>query len=376
MTASQRSNHSSPTSDQPETLAEVVKELRASEGETQEIFRTRFNVARTYISNVERGESYPEGFVERLVEAYPDQETRLWDALECSRSQRPPKPTRQNQRDTPFQRRIETQIRTGRFAYAQRALLRRLIEETDDDEKYWLHERLYVTLLGLGEDGAAVEALEAAVKCALGAGLQEEELSSRARLASRYQIKAQFHTAHEVLDAGLRRFPDAARLWLRKGKVHWYEQAYSQAYAALTTAQEHGARRRSVLHARGQVLAEWGSFEAALADIAGYLAETKARSTDIASARSARAYVWGQQGELGQALTEFEEIEPLNPDSAWLYYRRGLCYVTVGRQKQAVSDLERALQCGGPSLNLPRKNHVIALLQQYGVSVAVDESTT
>jgi len=90
---------------------------------------------------------------------------------------------------------------------------------------------------------------------------------------------------------------------------------------------------------------------------------------DVAAARSARAYVWGQQDKLDQALAEFDEIEPMNPNSAWLHYRRALCYVAANKQRPAISNLRRALQCNSPKLNPPRKHHAITLLQEYGVTV-------
>jgi tetratricopeptide (TPR) repeat protein len=371
MTAGQTLNQQlSSDADDGESLADVVKGLRTSTGETQEVFAKRFYKSRTYITNTERGDLHAEEFVKDLIKQFPKHKNRIEDAYE--RSLRRHSRMLGHRQQTALQQRIESQITAGRFESARRAILRGLANAPDAHETYWLYNRLHVALAALGRDDTANEALGSAITCAVGAGLHEEETLSRDRLASRHQIVGDFEAAHSVLDAGLIRFPATPKLWLRKGKVHWYEETYSLAYAALTAALKHGATRHSVLHARGQVLAEWGSFDAALADIANYLTFTKARPADIASARSARAYVWGQRGDLEQALAEFDEIEPLNPRSAWLHYRRALCYVSGRDTESATHYLTQALKCDSPKLNPPRKRHAMALLSNYGIVVEPD----
>lgn len=344
----------------------MVRDLRKALGETQGTFAERFHKVRTYITNTEKGTLHAEEFVKDLIREFPEEEKRIRDAYERSLDQHSRRTARKS--ETPLQRKVEAYIRTGRFGYAQRALTRGLNGSTDDYETHWIYDRLHVVQLALGKSDAAAKALEAAIECAVNADMQPAEIASRDRLASRHQVAAQFQAAHDVLDAGLLRFPSEPKLWLRKGKVHWYEQNYSAAYAALTTALKAGAKRSSVLHARGQVLAEWGSFDAAIEDIEAYLACTRAKSADIYSARSARAYAWGQLGDLPRAMAEFDELEARSPTGAWQHYRRALCYVKFGKRKSAISYLQRALERDGPPLNPPRKRHAEQLLAGYGVS--------
>src|SRR5580704_3904904 len=223
----------------PETLSEVVRDLRTSLGETQEVFAKRFHISRTYVTNVEGGTLLSEPLVDKLIDAFPEHEDRITKAYETSLSNRPQKPPKQQK--TTFQRKVDRFISEGRFAYARRALTEELDKTRDDAERHWIHERLAVVLIALGLDDDANQALNVAIDCAVSAGLVDGELSSRERLASHLQIQADFQTAHTILDAGLMRYPNAAPLWLRKGKVHWYEQAYSLAYGALTTALKHSS---------------------------------------------------------------------------------------------------------------------------------------
>jgi tetratricopeptide (TPR) repeat protein len=344
-----------------ETLGEAIRAIRSDLGETQLVFASRFNRSRNYITNTERGELHTPEFVQEVIREFPDQKTRLRRALKESLSRREPRVARR--RPTRLQAQVEKYLRTGRFSYAHRRLMQELATTDDAVERQWMYERLHAALTGLGQQDAGLSALQHAVDAAIDAGLHGAETTCRVRLANRYQIAAEFHRAHEILDAGLRRHPRAASLWLQKGKVHWYEQAYSDAYSTLTTAlQNDRTRRSSVLHARSQVLAEWGSFSAALTDIANYLALDHGNPASVASVRSARAYVWGMTDDLDSALVEFKTITPLNPDSAWLYYRRALCYSHAGDERAAATDLKNAIRLESPKLNPPRLAHAKRLL--------------
>lgn len=353
---------STAAKDKTNAFGEFVRDLRTSVSvdETQSVFAERFHKSRNYITNIERGDFYPAEFAEDLVKQFPDYEARIRESFDSTLKNRPQKAPRRS--ISSLQRQVENYIRTGRFVYARRAIMQGLDSVSDEGERQWLFERLHAALTGLGQQDAAIQALQNAIECAIGAGLVDAEISCRIRLANRYQIPAKFQLAHEVLDAGLLRYPSAGRLWLQKGKVYWYEEVYSPAYAALTTALRHGSDRQSVLHARGQVLAEWGSFTAALTDIEDYLAFDNHNVISEASVRSARAYIWGVTGQLGQALQEFEAITPNNPDSAWLYYRRALCYIQTDDKSSAMDDLRRAIEKDSPKLNPPRYAHAVALL--------------
>src|SRR5437588_739827 len=109
-------------------------------------------------------------------------------------------------------------------------LIRRLRDSVDEDQES------FAIRLGIARSYVSEHERGKAVEYVTSAGLWEEETSARDRLAGRYQERGECEAAHATIDAGLARHPQAAALWLRKGKLHWYEQAYSEAYAALTTA--------------------------------------------------------------------------------------------------------------------------------------------
>jgi transcriptional regulator with XRE-family HTH domain len=332
---------------QSESFAALVRSLRKELGETQGVFAERVGRARTYITALEKGKPPAEVIRDDFIKAFSDYEDRIRAAYDTSIRALPP--ARRRTRQTRFQRTVESFLNTGRFSYAVRALERALLTESDDAERYWLSERLYVALRASGSDND-LAILAQAVEAAVRAELVNEEITCRDRLAGRYQIIGEFTAAHELVNDGLQRHPHSDRLWLRKGKVHWYETAYPEAYAALTTARTYGCSRTSVLHARSQVLAEWGSFEQALADSADYLALAKGTiPANIVAVRTARAYVWALTGDLDRALKEFAELRTKKQGRAWFYYRRGLSYVAHDQIRRARADFQCSVDVGSAS---------------------------
>lgn len=357
--------------DAGETFTQVVRDLLARTGESQKQFAARYNVARSTVAENLRGVLHTENLKLGLIKDFPDDRERIEAAYDRALDE--DQPTPKSRRNVGLKRKIEDFLATGRYPYAERALRQGLRDARDDAERYWMLTRLYVALRALQREPEAIEALTSAVETATVADLQAEELESRGRLAGRYQGKGEYARAHGIVDLGLLRYPRSERLWLRKGKILWYERAYPEAYAALTTSRRYGASLTSVLHARGQVLAEWGSFKAALADIDEYLTKVKATSeVNIVYARGARAYVWGQTGRLPEALAEFAELEALAPGWALLHYRRALCYFAAGEDELGVADLRAALRLTEPGLGRMSRADTIALLEQYGAKPELD----
>jgi tetratricopeptide (TPR) repeat protein len=246
-----------------ELFGEVVCALRESVGEGRTLFADRFGKSRSYISGIENEHWVPKTMRDWLIRDFPDSKQRIEEAYKRSQQLRQAKKKTQSTRD-PFRQRIERWIAAGQFGFARAGLREKLKQATEPELIHWLYEHLATVYMSLDEDDRAVEALQATVDYAVKAGLKDDELASRIRLATYHQRRDNCQRAHEVLDDGLRRFPTAADLWLRKGKVHWQEQDHSPAYAALMTAEVYGGSHPAIIHARGQVLTEWGAYEAAL----------------------------------------------------------------------------------------------------------------
>jgi tetratricopeptide (TPR) repeat protein len=356
-----------------ENFAEIVRALRESLGETQATFAKHFHRSRPYIAEHERDGLCVSGFMEQLVGKFGEHEQRIRTAFEVSLAELPESAHRRKK--TPVQRQIEALTKTGDFTVARTTLKRSLKDPRDAQESYWLYDQLATVALALRRWDEVLGALTSAVACAMSNNLRDGEISSRNRLAKFHQRRVEFPEALTVLEDGLRRHPDAAELWLRRGYVHWYEQSYSAAYTSLTTAMAHGSARLTVLFARGQVLAEWGNYDKALSELEDYLAAPNRKPVNVGEIRHTRGYIWAHTGRLPEAFAEFAEVEKIKPRSPWLHYRWALAHALADDHEAASDRLICSLRCEDPWLKPPRRDHALALLQSYGIKGKVPEWT-
>lgn len=356
-----------------ENFAEFLRVLRASLGETQETFAKHFHLSRSSIANHETENGRSSGFMEQVVKEFGEHEQRIRAAFEVSLAELPESAHRRKK--TPIQRQIEYLTKAGDFTVARTALKRALKDSRDAQESYWLYDRLATVALALRRWDEVLCALTSAVDCARSNDLRDGEIASRGRLAKFHQRRVEFTQALAVLEDGLRRYPDAADLWLRRGYVHWYEQSYSAAYTSLTTAMAHGSARLTVLFARGQVLAEWGNYDDALSELEEYLAAPNRKPVNVGEIRHTRGYIWAHTGRLPEAFAEFAEVEKIKPRSPWLHYRWALAHALADEHEAAADRLIRSLRCENPWLKPPRRDHALAMLNSYGVTADVPEWT-
>ena len=341
----------------------LLGSLRDNLGETQVAFATRFPVSRSVIANVETGASPSTSFLARLIELFPDQEQAILDAYERYGSHRRLSPSTKRPKNTALQR-AEAQITRGQFTIAKRALDYELRTVADDHERFAILEALGRIHVGLNAHATSQEVFAEAAN--LGEKLfpdDERVLHVWDRLAVALQRQRKYATAHEHLNVALLHHTDAPLLWRRKGIVHWYEHDYSNAYASLTTALELGNPRRGIIHARGQVLAEWGNYDAAVAELDNVLANPTYSPISLAYARSARAYALAKLGDTEQALREFGDAEKITPKNAWLHYFRALCFVEIDEPGKALEGFTRALEAHEPPLNLPKRRRAEEMLR-------------
>ena len=149
--------------------------------------------------------------------------------------------------------------------------------------------------------------------------------------------------------------------------MHWHDHDYASAYACLLAATTHGAPRHRVLYVRGQVLAEWGNFEAAVADLSAAL-RLSIDADHAAYARTTRAFAYANLGRTKMAMREFAAAENVTPDNGWLHYFRALSHRLMGDEETCFRGLERALRANVPPLNAKKREHALALLREAGKS--------
>jgi tetratricopeptide (TPR) repeat protein/DNA-binding XRE family transcriptional regulator len=354
-------------SESTSAFAALVRTLRESAGQTQVAFAERLNVSRSLIGNIETGVRPSREFVELLVRSFPDRRDSIVSTFDGLEQRRTTKPAGRRA-ETPVQRDVTFLMSSGRHREAHTAMLRELQRPQPRLERVWLNERLAEVHFILSESEAGIKALGDAIDACRDAtssseDLGDKEIELREMLASRLQHRDDFVAAHAILDGGLVEAPDAGALWHRKGIVHWYEHAYSDAYASIMTAVKCGVPLSRVLHARGQLLAEWGNPRAAIEDLTGVLEDEYAESL-AAYARSTRAHAIAQLGDFERALLEWNIAEKATPDNGWLHYFRALANYHRGSYAEALQGLQRALACSSPHLNLPKRIRAESILRE------------
>lgn len=357
-------------STQSETFGCLVKRIRATtQKETQQEWAARFHIHRTVLSEIENDKKDGIDLLAgQLREAWPELAADIDAATHATRAIRSRLKEQSRKKASALEVQVSSFLEAGQFAHARRLLLEGLDKTDDDRDCYWMYELLATALFGQGNKPGAYQALADALQCTVRAGLTDLEISTRDRLAYRRQMNGDFEIARQVVDVGLQQYPESAALWLRKGKVHWYECTFDLAYSSLTTALAHGAKRESTLHARGQALAEWHSFDAALADIEEYLSIPGTREASRAWVRSARAYVWGHTGHIAEAIAEFEQVEKVTGGTPWTSYRRGLAHAAAGETDNAIQHLTAAVKDTSPALKEPLRTRAIQALRDYGIN--------
>ena len=344
----------------------LIRELRGSR--RQKDIAHELHRSRTLVASIETGHSRPTPeFLSDFVELFPEHE----QALIRTYNELPPKTrrgrTQRVTREDLAQRRIDSMIERGRAAEAKAGIELSLHTESDPTYRVWLLEQLGQLELQDGNRDATLDLYAKAIDAADAASLAERASEIRNHLAGLFTHGDQFPEAHAVVDARLLIDPADGRLWRRKGIIHWYAHSYPDAYACLTTAHAFGQPVSRIVHSRGQVLAEWGNYPAALADL-DHALDQPASDRDHAYARSTRAYVYAQLGDLDLALKEFAVAEEVTPDNAWLHYFRALCYIRYEERDRAIAGLEAALACDIPPLNGPKRERALQLLHDYGIT--------
>lgn len=246
-----------------------------------------------------------------------------------------------------------------------RSVLRYATETSADRElrrDAW--RRLAELAVGDEDFGAAEDAFRKALAESEPVGRGGKLAMAIDRYARRLTELEDYERAEAIVTRGLTVFFNGRWLWRRYGCIKWYAGEYPAAYASLTHALEIGYSASRVRHARGQVLAEMGRYSDAIDELHAALDYERSRESE-GYARSALAFSLGMSGELGPALNEFSTAQQMVPQSSWLRYWRGLCYLHHDQPVEAKGDLEWALSADRP-LNRPKRMNAEMLLITLG----------
>ncbi len=352
-------------------FGQLLERLRGEE--LQFDFAAKVRITRQQYGMIKSGKRRPdETLRDALVARFPESQSEieaLYAEVETERlARREQRASAHAGVDKRLQGMIANLMKVGRIEEARASIGRSLDGGPSPATRVWLLDQLADLESSQGNHDAGTAARREAIESAHASELHDEELRLRLALGRLLSARAEFEAAHAVVDEGLRYHPAAGALWRRKAIVHWYQHEYPDAYACLASARAHGVPLSRIVHTRGQVLAEWGNYSAAVEDLTQAMEEATSPANE-AYARSTRAYVLANLGEVNQAMSEFAFAERVTPKNAWLHYFRALCHGKIGDEEQLIEGLKRALECEVPSLNPAKRAHAIAVLKEHGIEI-------
>jgi tetratricopeptide (TPR) repeat protein len=353
-----------------DTFGRLLRHFRKREGLTLHEMGMKVDLSSQMVGAIERGTRYPSSQLrDRLLELFPKDKEEIESRYSAAKLEQEAERTRAVSRSAPstqLQLQVTGMIKVDRVPEARAAIKRALAGDQEPAQRVWLLDQLAGLEASNGD--IEIDLRREAIEIAHESGLHDEERTLRLTLARRLTFRGDYTAAHALLDEGLKRHPDAGALWRRKGIVHWYAHEYADALACLNAAMASGIPLSRIVHSRGQILAEWGNFAAAVDDLTLAMEEATSPANE-AYARSTRAYAIAELGDFTLAMSEFTLAEQVTPDNAWLHYFRALCHHKRGNKEQAIEGLHRALEGDIPKLNSAKRAHAIATLKQYGIEV-------
>jgi pyroglutamyl-peptidase len=196
-----------------------------------------------------------------------------------------------------------------------------------------------------------------AVRLALNAGDEPKAVAHLDLLALQLGQHEAYDRACEILLEFLAADLNSSVLWRRLGIVRWYDGSLVEAYSDLSMALTLGHTRKSILHNRGQLLAELGRSQEAIDELTEAI-DNADHVVHAVYARSGRAFAYAcrrQPGDFELAIREFALAEQLTPDNAWLHFFRARCYDKRGNVQRATAGYETALGLRGPPLTRSKR---------------------
>jgi len=190
----------------------------------------------------------------------------------------------------------------------------------------------------------------------------------------RLLLEAAYHGRREEFDEAVGRATEAIELdeeclpaYALRAGAHWYSEQRVEAIDDFTRLIEENEDDFHALAGRGQVYAELGEFDLALADLnrAISLGLKRGGKTGLAYAYNGRALVLAGLGRLEDALRDFDRSFRDAPDNAWLHYNRGVVFHHVGRNREAAACFQQALDKTDPTLPPKKRERARTFLTRF-----------
>ena len=199
------------------------------------------------------------------------------------------------------------------------------------------------------------------------------ELADRLRLhivelrAHQFHERGDYRQAIEIANKHLNSHEDATRFYRMRGGAYWYLGELDVAIADYTRMLMAGAEELWGYSSRGQIYAEQGAYEEALADLnaAVSLAREEQSTEGLAYSLNGLGLTFGGLGRFEEAFEAFSESLKLCPGNAWAYYNRAQVWEMAGDSIRALQDYKRALKQDSPRLVDRLRNAAVKFIELH-----------
>ncbi len=211
-------------------------------------------------------------------------------------------------------------------------------------------------LIVLGNTDRANEDANRAIECSPECA---DEIQRRTATANVYRLlrAEDYDSALEATHQIVADYPDESLGYRIRAHVHWEREEYVESCEDYTRVIEMEGITSDCLSARGQVQAELGEWDRALADLnqAVEMARQAGQTMVLAYALNGRSVTLAGMERYGESVRDFEESVRLCPNNPWVYYHRGIREFHLNKLADAKEFLELALKLSDPPLS-KRKN--------------------
>jgi tetratricopeptide (TPR) repeat protein len=183
--------------------------------------------------------------------------------------------------------------------------------------------------------------------------VEEVELQTKAAalysLVHKYDYDGAFASAEQIIA----QYPEKSLGYRLRGYVHWEREEYVEAVDDYSQVLKIDGPRADCLSSRGQLLAELGEYQRALADLDESIAMAREAGHKIvlAYALNGRALAFSGMGRDEDSTRDFGESVGLCPTNPWVYYHRGIRKFQLNQWNDAKNMLQLALDLKEPPLS-------------------------
>ena len=196
--------------------------------------------------------------------------------------------------------------------------------------------------------------------------VDEVRQHTKAATVYRHLRSEEYDAALDCAEQLVAEYPEQSLGYRLRAHVRWEREEYVEAADDYTRVLELDEPKPEYFSSRGQVLAELGEWEQALADLdrAVTTAREQGQKMVLAYALNGRALTLSGLDRDEESTRDFNESVSLCPTNPWVYYHRGIRKYQLEEVEEARRNLKLALEHSDPPLSKRKKLRAQAILEK------------